>query len=518
MRALFSTSAEGTCGHVFRDPRMTAIHPGVRALAVGLSAASAAMVFASPGRAEDAPSLPPSSVPIPAAGMSALIVPDQPDDAATAPMPPPAAEPPPEPSATAEAVVAQVTQEAQEVAANAGNRTLVRDTRPRFVAHPVAVHVRVVSPRARIEPARATRRAARPVHRSIRESHAAWYRVRGAQYQGHVAPTGDAARGRRAPPPNSTASTGPRSSLDRLASAVEPPRNGRSICLPDGSICVESCPPNQLDNLLQNGDWIASCILLPSPSDNGDVGQVTTPGSEPIPPATQSPATPEPQYQCVAPQYHDVCCALATAMELPPPADCGEVFSPPVSETVDTTSAAAPVTSAPSSQAPTGSPGPPGAGTTDVARPPTLSETAPLTENLWDRLTAPPPRSSAALGAGVPRKPVRELAEARPLAAPKATSHRARVQVSPPRPTARREHRSAAPAPRAPTAAAPKGGSLLGWFLVVAGLVMLAALASAAGLDGAAAAGSAVRSRLGSRGLSGRRSRRSRRGGIRYRD
>jgi hypothetical protein len=486
-----------------RGRSTTAIRPGMRALAVGLSAATAALAFASTARAEDVPS-PPSSVPIPAAGMSALILTDAPDDTNTTQVPVPTEESP----APEAAVVIQIVEEVQKKAVNDAVSALARQSRALPAAHPVAVHAPVISPRAQSEPSHAIQ-AARPVQRTARKVRFGWYQVRSVRYHG------DRLR-HRGPPAHASPSTGPHRFGDRAASFPEGPSNDGQICLPDSSICVGSCSVNQLENALQNGDWILPCILLPSLPDTSNAGQPTTPGSEPTPPEPSASTGPEPQYQCSDAQYHEVCCELALELSPAVPLDCADVISVPVSGTDD---GFIPVASAPTTQASTGPAAPAGAGSTDAGRPPALPATAPFTETLWEHLSAPPLRSSGASGVEAPREPVLELAEARPGSAPTAPSKGARAHVSPPRSTPPRDDRSAAPAHDAPSAKAAGTGSLLGWFLVVAGLVMLAALASVSGLEGAlAGAMTAVRSHLGSKGLSGRRSRRARRGGIRYRD
>lgn len=484
----------------------TAIRRSALALALGLSAASGAMALASPARAEDAPS-PPVSLPIPAAGMSALIVPDDPADTVATPVSVPPEQSPDTESAVVTAVVAAV----QKNAANPAVSALVQHP----AAHAVTADAHLIAPRARPEPSH----AARPVRRAVPTVRFGWYQVRAARYHGDVGKVAAGAHARRAPPAHASPSTGPRDLGDRVVSNPERPSKDGQICVQDTSICGDSCSLNQLENALQNGNWIVSCILLPSLPNTGDLGQ-------PTPPPTTPSTGPQPQYQCGDPRYHDACCELAVELPLPVPPDCADLVSVPASG-IDEGVISVP--SAPSLQpaaAPPPAPAAPAVGSPaapgpDVVRPPTAAAgAAPRSQDGWE-LAGPNATSvnRVAPAASVPRA-ARETPSVRirATAKVKTTAKKTHVHSSPPRSAAPREDRSAVPAPSAPTPAAAKPGSLLGWFLLVAGLVLLAALATASGLDGAAAAGlAAVRSRLGSKGLSAQRWRRARRG-IRYRE
>jgi hypothetical protein len=482
--------------HGERGTSTTAMRSGVRALAGCLAAGSAALALAPSGRAEDA-ATPPAPVPTPAAGMSALIMPDAPDDS-SAPAVPAATEAPP---ATDSAVVTAVAADLQENAANAAVSAIVRQP----AAHPVAEHPRVISPRAQSEPSHATRPAAPPVRRAVREVRFGWYQVHVRRYHG-------AGHARRGPPAHAGLSTRPRSPGDRVASDPERSTNDGQICLPDSSFCVDSCPLNQPENVLQNGDWIVACIFLPSLPDEGVATQ-------PTPTEPTAPAEPAPQYQCSDAQYHELCCELTLELSLPVPGNCADVFSAPVSGADD---GVIPVPSAPSSQPAAAPPAPAAVGSSaapapDVVRPPAApDQKAPPDQYGWE-LAVPEAAPAAAVENVAPPEPKTPTLRVRTAA--KATVHPSHLHPSSsPQSTAPREVRSAAPAPRVSSPASTTSDSLLGWFLITAGLVLLVALATVSGLDGATAAVlTGVRSRLGSRGLSVRPRRRARRG-IRYRD
>jgi hypothetical protein len=472
----------------------------IRALAVGVSATAAAMVLSAPARADDTQAQP-TWVPIPAAGKSAVILPDQPDDAGAAPVPAPAAQPPAEPPATDSALVVRVVQEVQKRAAKAVDQAILPEIRPQPAAHPVAVHERVISPRVRTEAGRATRRASRPV----RKAFSGWYRGHPARYHTPVAQAVNGARELRGPPllPGATA---------RLPDRAERPSDGGPICVQGGAICVDSCSLNDLENALQNGDWIVSCIPLPSPPDLGAVGQ-------PTPPGTSSGTSPQPQYQCNDPQYHDVCCELALELPAPTPVECQDVVSAPVETAADDALPVPPESTQPLTGASAPAVGSSGAPGPDVVRPPAPAPSPQAAANAqdgWELAPTQLPRSSGVVAAAV--KPLRAVTAIRVPATAKPTPKPQLVPVhaGPVRPTPPQRARSAAPAPRAASPTTKESVSLLVWFFAVAALVLVAALASAAGVDGAAAAVTALRSRLGSKGLS--RTRRRTRGGIRYRE
>ena len=464
-----------------------------KTLAVALCAASATLALSAPARADDA-SLPPPSVPLPAAGMSAAIVPDEADDMPATSVPAPTEQSAASPSVAVATMVAEV----QKSAANTVEEAVL--------AHPVAANEHVISP-TRTEPVHAAQAAAQPTHRAPRTARFGWYRVRAPQYHAAVA---RAAHARRASPEQAAL---PRSWHTLVASPARPSNDG-PICLLGSSICLDSCPLNQLDNVLQNGDWIASCILLPSLPESGSAGQPTVPATPPS-------AAPAPQYQCSDSQYHEVCCELALGLSLPVPLNCGAVSPVAVSEADAGFVSPAPTPPSPPAPAPPpiGSTGKPA---TAVARPPAPArESAPADQFGWELAGPQAGRATS----GVARvestsEPRPQTPAARVLAAAPTKPHPAPAHRPVPRPAAPRVHRTATPTREtaAPAATDTGSGSLLGWFLILAGVTMLAALATAAGLDDAAAAAViAVRSRLRSRGLSGRRLRRAR-GGIRYRE
>ena len=487
----------------------------LRALVVAAATVTGAAAFALPAHAEGEP-------PAPAAADLSVLV-DDPAvvvDDAVAPVEPPA-KPIPESSAPVDSSTRSGEDKVAKTPASQGGWTEVL-VLPKQPARPRAAKGRtVVSPQPPV--VRSPRRPARkPVRRVARRSTAQWYQAHAPRYQ-PLAQRGRDGVAQAAPNVPDNARHG---ALPRAVSHAFRPGE---ICIMEHLPCVDVCPRNAGWKGLRNGQPIQPCI----PVDGSTETAVEVP-TPPVAPdsdqtAEQAEGGAEPQYQCDGPQYHDQPCdddqaeCIPAETESLEETDAAEEACDEAADAAEAAAAQPPVASSgtsgqpiqvstPQVPAPDAGAGPTSGAATAPPPRPGADEASELEHHVASspsdraRVHARPPskqRVRFALAARVSRAP-QPAADVRPTPTRSRPRHRA----------VRAQHVKAAervtrPHPVADSATALSAGSSTDWFLwfVVAllGAALSTLLVGALSYLQTGAVLTALRRRVGSRGLSATR-------------
>jgi hypothetical protein len=458
---------------------------------VALFVAAVSAALASPARGADE-TAPPAPPPVLKIASSATIAPDVPDTAAVADVSTPADE-------TAVPADLDAPVIAAETPAN-------QDGWVEVPAKPSTSHrvPKVIPVRARLHarPATTTAPAA------VTQRHAVQYHPRPRQYHHRatsVRPTGRTSSLLASSQP---ARRGLSRAADEPASGLQ---SGDDICASEPSICPDVCSDDSIQNSLQNVAEIVRCIVNSALDEIGNSEDGSAPDSglaTPAPPAPAAEPDTSGQYQCEDLRYHDPACDSA------PPA--GSSATPPTSTP---TPDAAPV--APPSGITPSPPAPSGAAPSSAGAPPVGAATPSNVDDGWELVHEPreqqPVTHVIAAAPRVRSTPVLETTHARVRHV--RVSARPAVHTRAPAPAPATEGRPhvALARPAVGSSGSETGESPLRTAVALLALASLAMvlLAVARAYGGGTAV--ALRTRLGSKGLSAARRRRGDGERIRYR-